>query len=158
MKKIFIEVLSLLTIAVIAAFFFNTASGNRIKITKIYQKVEHVYQKYNVENIDIEIFRFYLEKKGCIVLDARPESDFRAAHIPGARSFSVNNFDSLFRERGALLKLGRTILVYCSGPTCEDSHQLATKLSEKGIKDIFIFSGGMEKWIEAGFGTEGEGK
>ena len=76
---------------------------------------------------------------------------------PSDMDFSVNNFDLLFRERGALLKLGKTILVYCSGPTCEDSHQLAVKLSEKGVKEIFVFSGGMEKWSEAGFEIEDNG-
>ena len=157
MKKIFIDVLSVLAVAIIAAFIFNIASGNRINVTKKYNIVEHVNENYNVEIIDIEIFRFYLEKEDSIILDARPESDFNSGHIPGARSFSINNFDLLFRERGGLLKLGKTILVYCSGPTCEDSHQLAVKLSEKGIKEIFVFSGGMEKWIEAGFEIEDNG-
>ncbi len=157
MKKIFIDILSVITIAVIAAFIFNIASGNRISITKTYKKVEPVNPAYNIEKIDIEIFRFYLNKEGSIVLDARPESDFRSGHIPGASSFSINNFDALFSERGELLKLGKTVLIYCSGPTCEDSRQLAVKLSEKGIKDIFVFPGGMEEWIERGFKTEGEG-
>lgn len=154
MKKIFIEILSVLAIAIFAASIFNMASGNGVNVTKTYKKVEHINENYNVEYIDIEIFRYYLEKGHSIVLDARTESDFRSGHIPGARSFSINNFDALFRERGELLKLGKTILVYCSGPTCEDSHQLAVKLSEKGIKEIFVFSGGMEKWIEAGYEIE----
>jgi len=158
MKKIFIDVLSVLAVAIIAAFVFNSASGNRINVTKTYKKVEHVNESYNIESIDIEIFRFYIKKEGSIVLDARTESDFKTGHIPGARNFSVNNFDFLFRERGDLLKLGKTILVYCSGPTCEDSHQLAVKLSEKGIKDIFVFSGGMDKWIESGFEIEENGR
>lgn len=157
MKRTFIEVTAILIVAGIAAILFNMASGNRINITKTHKKVKHVNQEYNIENIDIEIFRFYREKEGNIVLDARPDSDFRSGHIPGARSFSINNFETLFRERGELLKLGKTIIVYCSGPTCEDSHRLAQKLSEKGITDIFIFTGGMEEWVGAGFETEVNG-
>jgi rhodanese-related sulfurtransferase len=155
MKKTMVEVLSILITAVVAALIFNQASGNRIHIFQNYEKVELVDQKYNVEFVDIEIVRYYLEKKGTIVLDARSVEEFKSGHIPGASSFSINKFDTLFKERGELLKLGANVIVYCSGPTCEDSHILAIKLSGKGIKDIFVFKGGMEEWIESGYEIAG---
>lgn len=157
MRKIIIEITAVLIIAIGASLIFNVLSGNRINILKKFKKIEDVDQTYNIEKIDIEIFRYYLEKEGTIVLDARPESDFTAGHIPGATSFSVNNFETLFRERGQLLKLGKTILIYCSGPTCTDSHQLAVKLYGKGIREIFVFSGGMEEWLNSEFETTDSG-
>jgi len=156
MKKTMIEVLSILTTAVVAALIFNQASGNRIHIFQNYEKVELVDQEYNIEFIDIEIVRYYLEKEGTIVLDARSVEEFKSGHIPGASSFSINEFDTLFKERGEFLKLGTNVIVYCSGPTCEDSHMLAIKLSGKGIKDIFVFKGGMEEWIGSGYEIAGE--
>jgi rhodanese-related sulfurtransferase len=151
MKKTIIEVLSILAVSFMAALIFNQASENRIHIFQNFEKVEPVDQEYNVETIDIEVLRYYLGRDGTIVLDARSAEEFKSGHIPGSSNFSIHEFDSLFRERGELLKLGNTIIVYCSGPDCEDSHILVAKLSEKGINDIFLFKGGIEEWIGSGY-------
>lgn len=151
MKKTIIEVLSILAVSFMAALIFNQASGNRIHIFQNFKKVEPVDQEYNIETIDIEVLRYYLGRDGTIVLDARSAEEFSSGHIPGSSNFSIYEFDSLFRERGELLKLGNTIIVYCSGPDCEDSHMLAAKLSEKGINDIFLFKGGIEEWVGSGY-------
>lgn len=150
MKKTFIETAAVLMVAVIAALIFNLASGNSISIVKKYKKDEPVNKEYNVEKIDMDILKYYLEKKGTILLDARPRSDFNFGHIPGAASFSIREFETLFRERGEFLKLGSTILVYCSGPDCGDAEALAVALMEKGLREIFVFPGGMEEWEMAG--------
>lgn len=150
MKKTVVEILSIIITAVVAALIFNQASGNKIKIFQSYEKVEYVTNKYNVETVDIEVLRYYLGKEGAIVLDARSKEEYMAGHIPGASSFSNTEFDTIFKEMGEFLQLGSPVIVYCSGPGCEDSHMLAIKLSEKGIKDIFVFKGGMEEWIGSG--------
>jgi len=151
MKKIIIEVLSILTVSVVAAIIFNQVSGNSISILKKYKNIEPVERTYNVEMIDIEVFTYYRSRGGTIVLDARPAEDFLSGHIPGANSFSVGKFDTLFSEQGQLLKLGKTIIVYCSGPDCKDSSMLALLLLKKGIKNIFVFKGGMEEWTGSGY-------
>jgi len=153
MKKIIIEVIAVLAVALITALIFNQASGNRISISKKYKYVEPVEPGYNIEIIDIDVFMYYLKRAGTIVLDARPEEEFKSEHIPGADSFTVGNFDTLFRERGEFLKLGKTIIIYCSGPDCEDAHMLGSLLSKKGIKEIFVFDGGMEEWTRSGYET-----
>lgn len=150
MKKLTIEIVTIILVAVTAAFFFNLISGNNINIFRPYKSDLPEGDRYEPEVIDIEIFKFYLGKKGTIVLDARTEDDFRAGHIPGAAGFNTRDFERIFRERGELLKLGKTILIYCSGPGCTDSSDLAIKLHGKGIKEIFVFKGGIEEWISAG--------
>jgi len=155
MKRTLAEVLSILITAVIAALIFNQASGNKIQIFQSYKYVNIVDFKYNVEFVDIEVFRFYLNKDRSIVLDARSRAEYLAGHIPGAGSFSNNEFDTLFREKGHFLKLGDIVIVYCSGPTCEDSGILANKLIEMGIKNVFVFKGGMEEWIGSGYEITG---
>jgi len=141
-------------VAVVAALIFNLASGNTISVVKKYKKTEPVNNTYNVEKIDIDILRYYMNREGTILLDARPRTDFEKGHIPGADSFSIREFDTLYRERGGLLKLGSIVLVYCSGPDCGDADALAGKLMEKGIREIFVFSGGMEAWEKAGYEIE----
>jgi len=150
MKKTFTESTAILIVAVAAALIFNLVSGNPISIVKKYKKAEPVNKDYNIEKIDIDILQYYLNREDTILLDARPRSDFDKGHIPGATSFSIQEFDSLFRERGALLKLGNTILVYCSGPDCGDAEALAVELMDRGIRDIFVFPGGMEEWESRG--------
>ena len=156
MKKTMVEVLSILITAVVAALIFNQASGNKIQAFQSYEKIESVDVRYNVEFMDIEVLRYYLGKAGTIVLDARSKKEYMSGHIPGASSFSIVEFDTLFKERGELLKLGSIVIVYCAGPECEDSNMLAIKLSGKGIKDIFVFKGGMEEWIGSGYEVAGK--
>ncbi len=146
MKKPVFEVILILVIALFSSLIFNKLSGNNIPILKKYETEKSNHKSYNIETIDIEILKYYLAKKGSIILDARSPEDFAEKHIPGANSFSVGNFDSLFRERGELLRLGEVIIVYCSGPSCEDSRNLAEKLRDRGFENIFVFKGGMEEW------------
>lgn len=46
------------------------------------------------------------------------------------------------------------VITYCSGEHCNDSHDLAVKLAEKGISEIFIFKGGIQEWEEYGYNVE----
>jgi len=153
MKKIIVECLLILGIALAAAILFNLISGNNIQFIKKYEIVEPVEQAYNIETIDIDIFNYYRNRPGTIILDARTEREFASGHIPGAVSFSVARFEPMFTEQGELLKLGTVIVIYCAGPDCRDSSLLASRLSGKGFSDIFVFKGGMEEWIGAGFET-----
>ncbi len=156
MKKIIVEILSILITALVAALIFNQVSGNKTPMFQNYKSTESVDLKHNIETIDIEVFRYYLERGGTIVLDARSGEEYISGHIPGASSFSNNEFYTIFKERGELLQLGNTVIVYCSGPSCEDSHSLALKLAAKGIEDIFVFGGGIEEWIGAGYEITGK--
>jgi len=157
-KKLTFEIVLILVLALFSALTFNQLSGNNISIFKKYEMEKPDHKNYNIETINIEILKYYLAKKSSIILDARTPEDFAEKHIPGANNFSVGNFDSLFRERGDLLKLGEVIIVYCSGPSCEDSRNLAEKLSDRGFENIFVFKGGMEEWEKVEGKIIGENK
>ena len=150
MKKTIIETITVIITAVLAALIFNSVSSDRIDIFSRFQPDAGVSPDIHFEQIDIELFKYYMAEKGTIILDARSPEEFLSGHIPGAHSFNVGDFDSTFKERGEFLKLGELIIVYCSGPACNDAEILAIKLAAKGIGSIFIFSGGMEEWESSG--------
>jgi rhodanese-related sulfurtransferase len=42
------------------------------------------------------------------------------------------------------------LVVYCSGWSCNDSYDLARRLQDKGFRDLLLYRGGMEDWLEKG--------
>ena len=83
---------------------------------------------------------------GTLLLDARPDAAYRLGHIPGALSLPLGRFAASFAAMLPRLRAARLLVVYCSGSTCNDSHDLALKLYEKGMKNLLLYKGGMEDW------------
>jgi rhodanese-related sulfurtransferase len=48
----------------------------------------------------------------------------------------------------------QTIVTYCSGRTCEDSHDLAQSLSDVGFTNVRIFIDGFPGWEAEGYPIE----
>ena len=46
------------------------------------------------------------------------------------------------------------MITYCSGRTCEDSHNLARLLSEVGFTDVRVFIDGFPGWEAEGYPVE----
>jgi rhodanese-related sulfurtransferase len=81
-----------------------------------------------------------------VVLDVRPEKEFRAAHIPGAVSIPIEELKRRLRE----LPRGREIIAYCRGPYCVYAKEAVSALSEKGYKARRL-SIGLPDWRALGF-------
>ncbi len=47
------------------------------------------------------------------------------------------------------------VVVYCAGPECESSGEVAARLVELGYTNVRHFSGGKQAWREAGLPLEG---
>ena len=50
--------------------------------------------------------------------------------------------------------LEQPIVTYCSGRTCEDSHQLAWLLIDVGFSEVRIFIDGFPGWQAEGYPIE----
>lgn len=86
-----------------------------------------------------------------LILDARPRADFAEGHLPGAISLPINDFAGSFPEVVPLLMGGMPVLVYCTGPLCDDALRLGLRLEEAGFPEITVYVEGMEGWnAEAG--------
>jgi rhodanese-related sulfurtransferase/DNA-binding transcriptional ArsR family regulator len=64
------------------------------------------------------------------VLDVRPAEEYRAGHIPGARSVPVSEL----RKRLAELPKNREIVAYCRGPQCVMAVEAVELLRKDGFR------------------------
>lgn len=91
---------------------------------------EYLGARDGVEHLSADELEARLAEGAVIVLDVRPEAEFRAGHIPGAVSAPL---DSL--EQGAVkLPRGQEIVAYCRGPYCVYADDAVRLLRERGRK------------------------
>jgi len=81
-----------------------------------------------------------------LLLDARAAAAYRLGHIPGAISLPLGEFAAAFPAMEPRLRAARMLVLYCSGPTCNDSSDLGRLLQARGLKGILLYKGGMEDW------------
>ena len=86
------------------------------------------------------------------LVEALPAKYFDAGHLPGA--VNMNHVDVTQKAAWLLPDRGAEIIVYCSGPSCNNSHKAATQLLMLGYQNVAVFSGGKADWQAAGFALE----
>ncbi|SEB46595.1 metalloregulator ArsR/SmtB family transcription factor [Rhodobacter sp. 24-YEA-8] len=75
-----------------------------------------------------------------ILLDLRPDDEFNAGHIPGARNAQLDALAGAVRDAG-----GRAIVAYCRGPYCILSDQAVARLRAMGLTARRM-AGGLPEW------------
>jgi rhodanese-related sulfurtransferase len=78
-----------------------------------------------------------LKERSVIVLDVRPEEEYRAGHIAGARSIPVSELQA--RLRG--IPKRKEIVAYCRGPYCVFADEAVEFLRSNGRKAVRLESG-----------------
>ncbi|MCU0236719.1 MAG: rhodanese-like domain-containing protein [Acidobacteria bacterium] len=91
---------------------------------------------------------------GTLLLDARAAAAYEAGHIPGALSLPLERFAAAFAELEPQLRTAGMLVLYCSDRACGDSPELARRLWAKGLKNLLLYSGGMEDWSGRGHAVE----
>jgi rhodanese-related sulfurtransferase/DNA-binding transcriptional ArsR family regulator len=84
-----------------------------------------------------------------VVLDVRPEAEFRAGHIAGARSAPL----ALLEGVAAELPRGREVVAYCRGPYCVYADDAVRLLRTRGF-DARRLDVGYPEWQRAGLPVE----
>jgi rhodanese-related sulfurtransferase len=87
------------------------------------------------------------ERKRLVIVDARAQSDYLVAHIPGALSvpfYAVDEYAS------RLPKDGTWIVAYCACPHAA-SGQVAAALRDRGFKKAVVLDEGVKVWVERGY-------
>jgi rhodanese-related sulfurtransferase len=85
--------------------------------------------------------------KKFVLVEALPADDFRRLHLPGAINIPADRVRSQASE---LLPKEAEIIVYCSGPACHASYDVARELTEMGYSNVRRYVGGKQDWVEAG--------
>jgi rhodanese-related sulfurtransferase len=105
-----------------------------------------------LEPLDRETVLKKARRGEVVVIDVRPEEEYRAAHLPYARSIPLSELRRRFDE----LPKARTVVVYCRGPFCVMAGKAVTQLRKKGF-DARRLDDGVAEWGFHGLPLEREG-
>lgn len=98
-----------------------------------------------VEQVSAAELEQRLARGEVVVLDVRPESEYRAGHIAGARSAPLPALASLAPK----LPRRREVIAYCRGPYCVYADDAVRVLRDQGLKARRL-DVGFPEWRRAG--------
>jgi rhodanese-related sulfurtransferase/DNA-binding transcriptional ArsR family regulator len=138
--------------------FYGLASGRVGELWRAVRDVaaEHIggidrlataYQgdRDSMEPISRDELAARLKQRSVLVLDVRPEAEFVAGHIVGARSVPPDEI----RQRLRGLPKSRHIVAYCRGPFCVYADDAVRELRRRGIRARRL-EDGFPEWRDAG--------
>lgn len=84
-------------------------------------------------------------------IDARPQEQYDAAHVPAALLLNEQKFEEqLFSYLDTLQSNTKPIIFYCSAAKCEASRTVMERLKQMlPIENAFILKGGWQAWQQA---------
>src|SRR5437588_6997067 len=94
-------------------------------------EVERAARDYlgeDVQRIGRDELRERLARGDAVLIDVRPQEEYAAGHIEGARSIPLDELD----RRLAELPADREIVAYCRGPFCAFAHEAVRRLTSAG--------------------------
>jgi rhodanese-related sulfurtransferase/DNA-binding HxlR family transcriptional regulator len=89
------------------------------------------------------------EASSIVVLDVRPDEEYRAGHIPGARSMPIDKLESYLKQ----LPNDKEVIAYCRGPYCVFADEAVALLRERGYK-ARRYDKGLPDWRASGLPVE----
>jgi rhodanese-related sulfurtransferase len=98
-----------------------------------------------IEVIDRDELAARLDRGQVVVLDVRPEAEYAAGHIAGARSVPIGE---LRRHVRALSKEAE-VVAYCRGPYCVYADDAVRQLQRKGFRARRLIDG-FPEWKRSG--------
>jgi rhodanese-related sulfurtransferase len=110
---------------------------------------EYLGERDGVEQLSAEELERRLVRGDVVVLDVRPEAEYRAGHIAGARSAPLPALEELAAE----LPRRRDIVAYCRGPYCVYADDAVRLLRQRGLKARRL-DVGYPEWRRAGLPVE----
>jgi rhodanese-related sulfurtransferase len=88
-----------------------------------------------------------------VVLDVRPEEEYRAGHIAGARSVPVERLEAYLEAYLEGMPRDREVVAYCRGPYCVFSDEAVRLLRSRGFRASRLVEG-FPEWRAAGLPVE----
>jgi rhodanese-related sulfurtransferase/DNA-binding transcriptional ArsR family regulator len=90
-----------------------------------------------------------LAEESVVVLDVRPEEEYRAGHVPGALSVPITSLEAALQ----VLPKDKEIVAYCRGPYCVFSDEAVGFLKSRGYRARRLTEG-FPEWRAAGLPVE----
>jgi rhodanese-related sulfurtransferase/DNA-binding transcriptional ArsR family regulator len=106
-----------------------------------------------VEVVDRQELAARLRRREVLILDVRPEAEFAAGHIAGARSVPLAEL----RRHLRVLPKDADVVAYCRGPYCVYADDAVRELTRRGFRARRLIDG-FPEWKRAGLpSAAGEG-
>ncbi len=86
------------------------------------------------------------------VVDALGGDYYAKQHLPGAVALAPGDVAAL--ASAVLPDKNAAIVTYCTGPSCPNSGQVATRLTTLGYTNVRKYAEGIQDWTDAGLRTE----
>jgi rhodanese-related sulfurtransferase len=96
----------------------------------------------------------FFDAGAAVIVDAREAVEYAEGHIAGASSVPYDDAVAKPALLDPFKKLGKPIIVYCSGGDCEVSLDLAKSMLAEGIRKVLVFTDGYPAWKAAGYPVE----
>jgi rhodanese-related sulfurtransferase len=121
-----------------------------VRVAEIRRLAEqYLYKSGELETISIADLRRQLATGDVVLIDVRPELEYRAGHILGALSVPAEKLVTFLR----MLPRDKEIVAYCRGPFCFFSHEAVQRLKKKGFNARRL-NCGLPDWRFAGLPVE----
>jgi rhodanese-related sulfurtransferase len=120
------------------------------RLAEVDQVVEtYLKDKDTMEAVDATGLMERLADESVVVLDVRPEEEYRAGHVPGALSVPVESLEAALQ----VLPKDKEIVAYCRGPYCVFSDEAVSVLTARGYQASRLTEG-FPEWRAAGYPVE----
>ena len=110
---------------------------------------EYLGRRAGIEPVSANELEQRLARDEVVVLDVRPEPEYRAGHIAGARSAPLPALAAILPK----LPRRREIVAYCRGPYCVYADDAVRLLRDRGLKARRL-DVGFPEWRRAGLPVE----
>ena len=156
------QALLLLVLAISIALVVNQFSPVGIALIGQWDQDKEVISAHAKDEIhdsrlvidNIKIAKLSYDGGKTLFVDARSNDDYNEGHIKGAITLPVGEFDERVGNLLDNYSPDQSIITYCSGRTCEDSHRLAQMLIDLGYESVSIMIDGFPGWKENGYPVE----
>ena len=108
---------------------------------------EYLGERDELEQVTTAELEQRLARGDVVLLDVRPEQEFRAGHIAGARSAPISTLDEV------RLPARSDVIAYCRGPYCIYADDAVRLLRARGLKARRL-DVGYPEWRQAGLPVE----
>ncbi|HRE51062.1 MAG TPA: metalloregulator ArsR/SmtB family transcription factor [Flavitalea sp.] len=105
--------------------------------------------KSNMNAVDADELARMIEKDEIILLDVRPEVEYKRGHIHSAMSIPIEKLEAHIKK----LPKRKMIVAYCRGPFCFFADEAVALLQKKGFNAVRMDKG-FPEWVDKGYPVE----
>lgn len=136
--------------AEVSTLWLSLRSVGETHLAEVDRVVETFLQdRMYLQPVSADELREQLRNQQVILLDVRPTEEYRAAHLPQARSIPVSELETRLSE----VPRDQEIVAYCRGPYCVFADEAVTILQAHGYSARRLAEG-VPEWRTLGFPVE----